>query len=170
MAYQTKTWKARSSEFPTRRTLTDTSTGMVTTVNVARAEGTVTEQGDGFSAANMNDLEARVKAGFDGLATVANTGVYSDLTGKPVAGTDYAVPSKTSTVTLTVAGWSSNTQTVNVAGVTASNLVLVNYAPASRAAWIDADIYCSAQGAGTLTFTCDSTPTEAITANVAIVG
>lgn len=75
----------------------------------------------------------------------------------------------TTTATLTVAGWSSNTQTVNVTGVTASNAVLVTYAPASKDAYTAADIYCTAQGAGTLTFACTTTPTSAITVNVMIV-
>ena len=73
------------------------------------------------------------------------------------------------TVTLTVAGWgSNNTQTVNVTGVTATNAVIVTYAPASKSAYTSADIYCSAQGAGTLTFTCTTKPTVAVNVNVMI--
>ena len=54
-----KTWKDRISEYPTRRTLTkeDGSTELVT---VSRSEGTVSQEGDAFSADNMNDLETRV--------------------------------------------------------------------------------------------------------------
>lgn len=70
---------------------------------------------------------------------------------------------------LPVAGWSGKTQTVSVAGVTANAIVQATYAPACRAAWIDADVYCSAQGAGTLTFTCDTVPTAALTASVVII-
>ncbi len=73
-------------------------------------------------------------------------------------------------VTLTAAGWSGTTQTVTVSGVTADNMVIVTYAPGSRAAWTDADIYCSAQAANALVFTCSDTPTEDVTANVAIFG
>lgn len=75
----------------------------------------------------------------------------------------------TTTCTLTVAGWSNNAQTVNVTGVTASNTVLVTYAPASKSAYVAADIYCTAQGAGSLTFACTTTPTEAVTVNVMII-
>lgn len=59
MAFTKKTWKDRITEFPTRRTLTksDGSTEMVT---VARAEGTVSQEGDSFSAENMNNLENRI--------------------------------------------------------------------------------------------------------------
>lgn len=76
---------------------------------------------------------------------------------------------KALTATLTVAGWSNKAQSVSVAGVTANSILTVTYAPASRAAWIDADVYCSAQGAGTLTFTCDTVPTQALTANIVIL-
>ena len=59
MAFQKKTWKDRITEFPTRRTLTK-SDGSTELVTVARAEGTVSQEGDAFNAANMNDLEERI--------------------------------------------------------------------------------------------------------------
>lgn len=70
--------------------------------------------------------------------------------------------------TLTTANWSSNTQTVNVAGVTASNAVIVSAAPTSYLSYGEFGVYCSAQGAGTLTFTCDSTPDVDLIVNVLI--
>jgi len=73
------------------------------------------------------------------------------------------------TATLAVNDWSSNTQTVNVTGVTASNNVIVAAAPASQADYTSAGILCTAQGAGTLTFTCTMTPSSAITVNVLII-
>lgn len=74
------------------------------------------------------------------------------------------------TATLAVNSWSSSTQTVSVTGVTSSNNVIVAPAPASISDYTTAGIYCSAQGSGTLTFTCDTVPTSAITVNVMIVG
>lgn len=71
---------------------------------------------------------------------------------------------------LTVADWSSNTQTVTVTGVTASNIVIVSPAPASAADYAAAGIVCTAQAADSLTFTCDTVPTNAITVNVVILG
>lgn len=70
------------------------------------------------------------------------------------------------TVTLAAADWSSNSQTVNVTGMTASALVFVAPAVASQSDYTSAGIICSAQGSGTLTFTCDTTPTNDITVNV----
>ena len=72
--------------------------------------------------------------------------------------------------TLAVADWSSNTQTVSVTGVTATNTVLVAPAPASAADYAAAGIVCTAQAADSLTFTCDTVPSNAITVNVVIMG
>lgn len=73
------------------------------------------------------------------------------------------------TVNLRTSGWSGNVQTVSVSGVTASNSVIVAAAPASREAYADAGVYCSAQASGKLTFTAEDTPTENLTVNVLIV-
>lgn len=69
---------------------------------------------------------------------------------------------------LTVAGWSNNTQTVTVTGVSATNTVFVSPAPASAADYAAAGIICTAQAADSLTFTCTTVPTNAITVNVVI--
>lgn len=73
------------------------------------------------------------------------------------------------TVTIAVANWSNGTCTKSVAGVTASNTVVVTYAPASKAVYTAADIYCTAQDSGTLTFACTTTPTAAVTVNVMVI-
>lgn len=75
----------------------------------------------------------------------------------------------TTTATIPTTGWSNNQRTVNVAGVTASNDVIVAPAPASAAAWAAAGIVCTAQGAGTLTFTRTAANTAALTANVMVL-
>ena len=64
MAYQKKTWKDRLTQYPNRRTLTDTTTGTTQTVDVARAEGEVGEAGDAFSEENMNAMETRIDNAF----------------------------------------------------------------------------------------------------------
>ena len=65
--YIGKTWVDRVSEYPTRRTITDTTTLVAQQVTVVRDEGTVTEQGDVFDAATMNNLESRINAAFGAL-------------------------------------------------------------------------------------------------------
>ena len=73
MSFVTKEWKDRLAEFAGRRKLTNVSTGEETTVDVSRAEGEVSQAGDAFSAANMNDLEQRIKDGFDKVDTNLET-------------------------------------------------------------------------------------------------
>lgn len=74
----------------------------------------------------------------------------------------------TTTATLTVAGWSNNTQTVSVSSVTATSDIIIAAAPANISAYAAAGIYCSAQAAGSLTFSCSTAPTSAITVNLMI--
>ena len=75
-------------------------------------------------------------------------------------------------VNLPASGWNATakTQTVNAAGVTASALCIVVAAAESFVAYGEAQVRCSAQGAGTLTFTCEDVPTADLTANVLMVG
>ena len=73
------------------------------------------------------------------------------------------------TVSLVVANWSNNSQTVTATGVTASNNVIVSPAPASIDNYVAGGIKCTAQGSGTLTFTCTTTPSTAISVNVVIL-
>lgn len=73
------------------------------------------------------------------------------------------------TVTISPSDWSNGSCIKSVTGVTTSNNVLVTYAPASKLICATAGVYCSAQGAGTLTFSCESTPTNSITINVMII-
>ena len=89
-----------------------------------------------------------------------------------VKGTDYAGPSVGVTATLTAAGWDADakTQTVSVAGVTATANCIITAAPDSYMAYAEAGIRCTAQGAGTLTFACETVPTEDVAANVLILG
>lgn len=77
--------------------------------------------------------------------------------------------STTTTCTLTSAWWSSNSQTVSVTGVTASNTIIVSPAPADIGDYAEKWVYCSAQGNGTLTFDCDTAPSGDIVVNVLIM-
>ena len=74
------------------------------------------------------------------------------------------------TASLTVSGWGTSlTQTVSVSGVTANNTVFVAPNAASHAAYAEANVRCTAQTSGKLTFTCDEKPTAALTVNVVIL-
>ena len=96
------------------------------------------------------------------------------VNGKALSSNITLVPSdvgvKSATGSIPVASWSNSTATLTVTGVTTSNTVVVAPAPASISAWVDFGIKCTAQGTNTLTFTCTTTPSSAISVNVVIIG
>ena len=95
------------------------------------------------------------------------TGNYGDGTitkVKLVSGATYTQIA----ITLTVAGWSDNSQTVTVSGVTANNTVIISPAPSSYLSYGEFGVYCNAQATNSLTFACDSTPDVALTVNIFI--
>ncbi len=75
-------------------------------------------------------------------------------------------------VVLAQSGWDASTkeQTVAASGMTADADIIVSAAPASFIAYAQAGVRCTAQGAGILTFTCETVPGEALIANVIILG
>lgn len=88
-----------------------------------------------------------------------------------VAGTDYQSPVTSATVTLSANAWNGNSQTIRVSNVTAGSLVTVAPVPTAqnRTAYLEAGVYCSAQGAGTLTFVCEDVPSVNLNVNVQII-
>lgn len=75
--FNKKTWVNRVSEYPNRRKLVDTTTQQEQTVTVTRAEGTVSQPGDAFSAANMNDLEDRIADALEIITGILVAGTTS---------------------------------------------------------------------------------------------
>lgn len=76
---------------------------------------------------------------------------------------------QTTTASIPTTGWSNDSITVNVSGVTAANDVVLAPAPSSASAYVAAGIFCTAQGAGTLTFTRKRENDSAIIVNVMIL-
>lgn len=126
---------------------------LITLMKSALAAKANTSHTHSAATTSANGLMAAAdKVKLNGVATGANT------------------VKSTATATLTVAGWTGSeapfTQTVNVSGVTASNIVIISPAPADAADYGAAGCYCSAQGSGTLTFECDTKPDGALAVNV----
>lgn len=71
--FSKKTWKDRLVEYAGRRKVTNVSTMVAQIVDVERAEGIVSEEGNALSAANMNDLEQRVADGFTSVQRTTDT-------------------------------------------------------------------------------------------------
>lgn len=82
---------------------------------------------------------------------------------------EYQNVHKTATVSLASTGWSNKTIDVNVTGVTAANTVIIAPVDASQTAYLEAEVSCTAQGAGTLTFVCETVPTANISVNVVML-
>lgn len=76
----------------------------------------------------------------------------------------------TATCTLTVAGWSNNTQSASVTGVTSTNTVAICPAPEGLLAYEASKIILVGQGNGSLAFNCTTVPETAIVINVMIFG
>lgn len=124
------------------------------------------------------NLSSTTAPSFDGTANITPgvTGILP-ITNGGTGGTTAAdariklgaVNMVTKTVTLSTYNWSSNTQTVNVTGVTASNTILVGYSPESYEAYSDAAIRCVGQDNNTLTFSCESKPSVNVSVNVVIL-
>lgn len=71
--------------------------------------------------------------------------------------------------TLVAANWSSNTQTITVNGVTATNTVIVGPIPTDAQDYADAGILCTGQAANALTFTCVNVPATDLQVNIVIM-
>ena len=147
------------------------STGGVTAGNSAgwiTADKPLTVRYDGtqwvadLTRQNAAELSGTVPINHGGTGSTTASGAREQLgaEGKHAA----------KTATLTAAGWSDKSQTIAVEGVTASNTVFVAPASDSQEVWGKAGIVCTAQAAGSLTFTCKSVPTAAVTANIVILG
>lgn len=102
MAYVKKTWVDRQTEFPARRKLSPT--GVTDVYDVSRDEGLVLDEGDAFSASNMNSLETRIATALSekvdaeegrGLST-------NDYTNAEKAKVDAALPKAGGTMTGTL--------------------------------------------------------------------
>lgn len=71
--------------------------------------------------------------------------------------------------TLVAANWSSNTQTITVQGVTATNTVIVSPIPTDAEDYAAAGILCTGQATNALTFTCQTTPASDLQVNIVIM-
>ena len=75
----------------------------------------------------------------------------------------------TASCTIPTTGWTNNSITVTVTGVTATNDIILAPAASSINSYIAAGIFCTAQGTGTLTFTRKLENDSAIMMNIMIL-
>lgn len=132
-------------------------------------DGTIAAEPDGTGSVNGWDtVKTTINNHTESIGTIQSS--LSTVEGE-VAGFSADLLTKNDkltavTVTLTVVGWVSNAQTVSASNVTADNIIWVSPTAASFDAYGKAGIRATAQGDGTLTFTCTKIPTEEITVEV----
>lgn len=146
MSFATKTWVDRDSEHPNRRTITNVNDPTdVKTVDMTRAEGTVTTEGSPLNASALNDLEGRISA------------MNTSLVGSAIE------------ITLSANSWDSATHliTVSVIGVTADSNQEIMGLPATSATNIqnnqklqEANIMDYGQTSGQITLYAENVPTD----------
>ena len=166
--------KLSSATNSTSTALAATASAVKAAYDLANGKQDELVSGTNIKTVNNNSLLGSGNLAIETLPTVTasdNDKVLTVVSGAWAATTPSGGGGSVTTTTVTIAAndWSNGSCTKNVTGVTASNTVLVTYAPSSKANYVAADIYCSAQGAGTLTFGCTTTPTSSITVNVMII-
>lgn len=115
-------------------------------------------------------VNSKTQAGYlpaPGLAN-ANRVWGTDSTGEP-AWREWS-NSTSQTIILDKDDWSvSKVQTINVAGVSTTNTIVVSPIPAHLDIYGQCGIACMTQQAGSLTFKCEEIPTEDISVNILII-
>ena len=126
----------------------------------AKAIGAIQiNQGDNTNAGTMSV----------GLSTDGSTwNNYELLSSDGTIPTDRLTKVNT-TITLAAADWSSNTQTVNVTGMTATGIAFVSPDPNDQAAYTSNGLLCTNQTTDSLTFTATTTPSSDIVVNVVML-
>ena len=112
------------------------------------------------------------------LADVATSGDYDDLDNKPFASVGDGLVIKDNIlgldafrtqVTISISEWSNYSCTRYIFEVTSDATIIVSPDIASYSECVSKAVICSGQGQGSLTFSCDTVPTTAITMNILIL-
>lgn len=139
-------------------------------VTATKFNGALSGNATSATKATQDESGNNIKASY--AAAMSLNGSSLSLNNKNgTALSTVSLPSSTSvTITIAVSDWSSKTCTKSVTGVTASNNIVVAPSPTSFLAYGEAQIRATAQGSGTVTFACETVPTEAVMVNVLILG
>lgn len=148
--------------------------GQYTTPNLIGAQGEQGIQGE------IGPQGPQGEAGPNAISTATTTDLTGLLKGDgssilaAVAGTDYAAPITTNTVTLLADGWTENensaTQTVTIEGMRSSHVCIVSPDVYDTYIYSNCGIYCTVQSYNLLTFSARHIPDSDIDVNVIRIG
>lgn len=166
------TWVLDTSTYLTSFTETDpvfsaSAAAGITSTDISNWNGKIDTAGTGLSKSGttLNHSNSVIAQ-----TTQAVYPIKIDAQGHISAyGSAVTIPGVTKTTATLSTTWSSKQQSVTVSGVTTSNTVIVTPAPASYNMYCECGVYCSAQAANSLTFTCDEVPTSSLTVNIVIL-
>ena len=163
---------AASSHTHIKANITDFPTSMTPTAHKAThktgGSDAIAPADIGAAAASHTHAASEITSG---TLPIARGGTGASNTSSALSNLGAQAMAKTLTLSLTATGWSatSKIQTCVATGVTASNIVIVSPAPTSQDAYAAAGIKCTAQGASSLTFSCETVPAKALSVNVVIL-
>ena len=147
-------------------------TGAVSTVNEQNPDsnGNVTLTASNIQTESNQSVQEELngkqgKISISGLLKGGGDGTVSPA----VHGTDYQLPVVSASVILPASGWSGNTQTAAVSGVTEDSNVIVSPASDSFSAYNEASVRATGQGNGSITFSCEDMPAGDLNVNVMII-
>lgn len=103
-----------------------------------------------------------------GAAAASHKHAQGDVTGLPGALAALQPRATYAVVTIQTGEWEQLSATKQVEGATPDAVIRCGAAPSSEIAASAAHVYCSAQGQGTLTFSCASVPAAAVELNIEI--
>lgn len=103
-----------------------------------------------------------------GAAAASHKHAQGDVTGLPDALAALQPRATYAVVTIQTGEWEQLNATKQVEGATPDAVIRCGAAPSSEIAASAAHVYCSAQGQGTLTFSCASVPAAAVELNIEI--
>ena len=128
-------------------------------------QGPEGQQGPAGANATINGVNALTLEVAGGLSGIQSGNVYT------ISGENLAKKPIRRKVSLNPSGWSNNTQTVTVSGVSATEtdqLITPTPAIAFQDVYYESGIMCTGQGTNSLTFTCQTVPPENIVVYVVI--
>lgn len=151
-----------TNAFTTAATKTDLATGEKLSVSLGKIQKWFSSLGTAaFTASTAYDASgtANTAVSTHNSATDAHSSLFSARQKK----------AKKTVVTLSPGSWNNKSIMASVDGATASNIIIVAPDPSYQSVYLTSNIRATAQGTNSVTFSCDTTPTDNVLVNVVVM-